>query len=296
MEQDDYGLTVHPHGVVLRSDRRPRSITEHGEIVTLDVMPTGGRRGSIRAFTRASQRKLAMKAANVSAHFVSLLTLTYHGLPEEGEPERERNVRIARRGKEDLNRFLTSMRRALGRYFWVMEFQRRGVVHFHLLCEREVGADRVSLAWCRATGELGDVAAMRHSARVDQVRDQRAARSYLGRYLGKVDQKNLPPGIEQAGRWWGSSRSLRPVVLDSVLTCEAGSAATHAAGVRSVRVLRRWLSRQLGWKFRGGSFVSWGDRLVPRLLRAVSEVRAFYGKSEPWSLVEPVAPSEEVSR
>jgi hypothetical protein len=226
-----------------------------------------------------------MKAANAPGPLLSLLTLTYHGLMEEGETEGARNLRIARAAKRDLNRFLSCLRRELGRYVWVMEFQRRGVVHFHLLAEREVSADRVALAWCRATGQLGDTAAMRHSAKVDEVRDQMAARKYVGRYLGKVDQKNLPPGVEQAGRWWGTSRGMRAVVLDSVLTCEAGTAATHVAGVRTVRVLRRWLSRELGWKFRGGWFVSWGDRLVPRLLHAVSELRAFYGPTPSWNEV-----------
>ena len=50
-----------------------------------------------------------------------------------------------------------------------------------------------------------------------------------------------------------------------------------------MRILRRWLSRRLGWKFRGGSFVSWGDRLVPRLLTAIRELRAFFGPAVPWS-------------
>lgn len=282
MQTQDYGLTVHPHGVSFRSDRRVRVVTEHGEIVAVTLPGLGGRRGSIRSFSRASQRNLAMKAANVPAVFMSLVTLTYHGVALADEPEDVRNLRIARRAKRDLNRFLSSTRRVLGRYLWVMEFQRRGVVHFHALCERQVSRELVSLAWCRATEEIGDLAAMRYSVRVDPVRDQMAARSYVGRYLGKVDQKNLPPGIERAGRWWGSSRGLHLEVLESVLTCEAGSVATHPEGVRTVRVLRRWLSRQLGWKFRGGRFVSWGDRLVPRLGKAVRELRAFYGTPEPW--------------
>jgi hypothetical protein len=288
MEPGDYGLTIHPHGVVLHSDRRPRSVTVHGEIVAAQLPGGGGRRKQIRGFSKASKRKLAMKAANAPARFATLLTLTYHGLGVEGETEEARNLRIARRAKRDLNRFLSTMRRDLGRYLWVMEFQQRGVVHFHLLCEHEVDAGRASLAWCRATGELADLAAMRHAVRVDNVREQMAARSYVGRYLNKVDQKELPRGVAAAGRWWGSSRGMRPEILDSVLTCEADSAATHAAGVRTVRVLRRWLSRELGWKFRGGFFVTWGDRLVPRLLQAVRELRAFYGPSLPWAEVADV--------
>jgi hypothetical protein len=295
MEARDYGLTIHPHGVALHSDRRPRSVTVHGEIVAAQLPGGGGRRKQIRGFSKASRRKLAMKAANAPAPFASLLTLTYHGLQVEGETEEARNLRIARRAKRDLNRFLSATRPELGRYLWVMEFQGRGVVHFHLLCEHEVDAVRASLAWCRATGELVDLAALRHAVRVDKVREQMAARSYVGRYLNKIDQKQLPPGVAAAGRWWGSSRGMRPVVLDSVLTCEADSAATHGAGVRTVRVLRRWLSRELGWKFRGGWFVSWGDKLVPRLLEAVRELRAFYGPSLPWAEVAEAIEHAEVA-
>jgi len=80
MEAGDYGLTIHPHGVVLHSDRRPRSVTCHGEIVATQLPGGGGRRQKIRGFSKASKRKLAMKAANAPARFVSLLTLTYHGL------------------------------------------------------------------------------------------------------------------------------------------------------------------------------------------------------------------------
>ena len=111
MEQADYGLTIHPHGVVLNSDRRPRAVTDDGEVVAVALAKGSGRRGSIGSFSRASQRKLAMKAANVPATFASLLTLTYHGLTRDGEAEDVRNLRVIRWAKRDLNRFLSSMRR-----------------------------------------------------------------------------------------------------------------------------------------------------------------------------------------
>jgi hypothetical protein len=228
-----------------------------------------------------------MVAANVGCEFRSHLTLTYHGVTVEGEGEHGRNLRIARRAKRDLNRFLSVMRPSLGRYLWVMEFQKRGVVHFHALCEHQVEQARVALAWCRATGELGDIQASRHAVLVDAVRDQMAARNYVGRYLGKVDQKALPPGVVMAGRWWGRSRGLALVVLDEVLSCSADCDVPVPAGVRTVRTLRRWLTRQLGWKFRGGSFVSWGDRLTGRLLVAARELREFYGPALPWDQTTP---------
>lgn len=282
MDTGDYGLRVLPHGVVWRSDRRVRVWDGDGVLRVISPTRSGGRRDSVRGFSRASQRNLAMVAANVGGSFRSHVTLTYHGLAVEGEDERSRNLRIARRAKRDLNRFLSATRRLLGRYLWVMEFQRRGVVHFHALCEHEIEQERVSLAWCRATEELGDAHAAKHAALVEAIRDERAARNYVGRYLGKVEQKELPAGVAAAGRWWGRSRGLEIVVLEEVLTCEAGCDVPVAAGVRTLRSVRRWLSGELGWKFRGGAFVSWGDRLTGRLVEVVRELRRFYGESRPW--------------
>lgn len=279
----DYGLTVHPHGVVWHSDRRMRVWSKDGVLEAFRPKVVGRRRQRVQSFSKTSQRRLAMVAANVGGQFRSHLTLTYHGLTVAGEDEAARNLRIAVRAKRDLNRFLTSMRRMLGLYLWVMEFQRRGVVHFHALCEHLVEQERVAMAWCRSTGELGDIHAAQHAARVDAIRDERAARCYVGRYLGKVDQKSLPAGIVSAGRWWGRSRRLKLVVLEQVLTCEADSVVPIEAGVRTVRAARRWLRRELGWKFRGGAFVSWGDRLTGRLRAVVAQLRGYFGEARRWS-------------
>lgn len=282
MVAQDYGLTVYAHGVVLHSDRRVRVWDEDGVLRVLTFVRTGGRRDRVSGFSRASRRNLAMVAANASGRFRSHLTLTYRALAVSGEDEGERNLRIVRRAKRDLNRFLSATRREIGRYVWVMEFQRRGVVHFHALCEHEIAQERVALAWCRSTGELGDVHAEQHAALVESIRDERAARNYVGRYLGKVDQKSLPPGVAAAGRWWGRSKGLEFVELERVLGCEAGGGVPVSAGVCTLRGVRRWLRGELGWKFAGGAFVSWGDRLVPRLLAVVRQLRARYGEAKPW--------------
>lgn len=278
----DYGLTILPHGVVWHSDRRVRVWDEDGIQRAVTRSSAGGLRDRVRGFTAASRRNLGMIAANVGGTFRAHLTLTYRALADDGEDEGALNLRIARRAKRDLNRFLTATRHEIGRYLWVMEFQTRGVLHFHALCEHELTHERATVAWCRATGELGDVHVERHAVRVDAVRDEQAARNYVGRYLGKLKQKSLPPGVCAAGRWWGRSRGLALVVLDSVLTCESDCDVPVSAGVRTMRGVRRWLRRQLGWKFAGGSFVSWGDRLIPRLLSVVQVLRGFHGEARPW--------------
>jgi hypothetical protein len=83
-------------------------------------------------------RNLAFVAANAGVEFRSHLTLTYHAVNESWEDDQGRNRRIVNRSKRDLNRFLKAMRPQLGAYLWVQECQERGVIHYHLLAERDV--------------------------------------------------------------------------------------------------------------------------------------------------------------
>jgi hypothetical protein len=271
----DYGLQVLSHGINYHSDRRVRV---YGTGVPIEVPPYRGRpkeRGRVRAFSKASQRRLEFIAANAGTLFKTLLTLTYHA-PGESWADRERNWRVARRSKADLNRFLSCLRRELGAYVWVQEFQSRGVVHYHVLCGDEISDERVKVAWCRATDALGDGAALRHAAQAEPIRGEREARHYVGRYLGKQRQKLLPPGVERAGRWWGRSRSMELVLLDQAVTSPQGSEVLDPVAVRVVRGMRSYLSKRLGWKFRGGSFVNWGGALCDEAQRVMGGLRAFY--------------------
>lgn len=271
----DYGIQVFTHGIVYHSDRRFRVRGTREPIDDLKQHGKGRERGEIRAFSDPSRRRLEFIAANASAMFRSLLTLTYHALGESwADPDR--NLRVARRSKRDLNRFLTCLRREIGAYVWVQEFQERGVVHYHVLCANEVADERVQLAWCRATGELGDGHALRHAAQAEPIRGERQARHYLGRYLGKQRQKLLPAGVDRAGRWWGRSRSMGLELLDEVATAGWKSSDLDPVGVRVVRGVRAYVSKRLGWKFRGGRFVNWGGALCEDVRRVMGGLRGFY--------------------
>ncbi len=246
----------------------------------------------IGALSVASRRRLEFIAANVGVAFGSIVTLTYHGRSEEGESEADRNWRIAKRSKRDLNRLLTCVRREVGHYLWVMEFQERGVVHFHVLCEREISESRLGLAWCRATGALEDPAAMRHAVKVEVVRGERGARSYLGRYLGKGRQKALPAGVAAAGRWWGRSKDHPMAPKLEVITREREGRERHEVPVRVLRSVRRWLRGELGFRVSGGAFTDWGGRLSARLLEVARKLGEFYALTVPetvegaWRFVE----------
>jgi hypothetical protein len=320
-----YGVQVYRCGVVLRSDRRWRRPwfdgEEHvvpGEMFVRQASGSGGhappgrlpkrihgrrarRRGAIRAFSTESARRLAFVTANAAVEFRSILTLTYHAEEGEWKNDAERNRAVVQRSKTDLHRFLKAMRDELGAYLWVQEFQARGVLHYHVLCEREVEEPRVQVVWCRAIGALEDAAALKHGAKAEIIRTEGGARSYLGKYLGKGRQKLLPVGVEGAGRWWGNSRSLRLDLLDEVVGCEANGEVWARAEARVVRGVRKYLQHVLPARmvkrvklrrqgrrqrnrmvrhrerFNGGWFVNWGGELPAALVRVIGQLRDAYG-------------------
>lgn len=278
---EGYGVRVLRNGIDFRSDRRPRVRSKlFGRILEDQPPRSNGPRGEIKAFSRASQRRLAFVFANTGTSLRSLVTLTYHAVAESWEVVGDRNRRIVARSKRDLNRFLTAMRRQLGAYLWVQEFQKRGVIHYHLVCECELFEPEVKLVWCRSIDESDDAAARKYAAKVDVIRSEGGVRNYLGQYVGKIRQKRLPEGVNGAGRWWGASRSVQLVVLDELVACEMKARKPKEPETRAVRCLRKFISRLVGFDFKGGVLIDWKGETCARAARALAELVKFYGRTE----------------
>jgi hypothetical protein len=272
----NYGLQVYQAGVVLHRDGRKFGWGPEGFGPRKGSMLLRGDRQPIAAWSECSQRRLEFIAANCAAEFKSFVTLTYHAEVESWEDVEGRNRRIVRRSKRDLNRFRSCLRREMGEHLWVQEFQARGVIHYHLLCEGELSRERCSAVWLRATGEWRDEAATRHAVKVEPVRGERGVRSYLGRYLGKGRQKLLPGELDGAGRWWGRSRGLRLQQVREIVTHfpEGGNMRQEAVCVR--RSFCRWLSGELRFRVRSGVFIDWKGQRSKRAVRVVDELVRFY--------------------
>jgi hypothetical protein len=278
---DGYGMRVFRNGIDFRSDRRKRLRPKAFRHIIDEVRRRApGYRGEIKAFSRASQRRLAFVFANVGTRFRSLVTLTYHAVAESWEDNGKRNRRIVSRSKRDLNRFLTAMRPQLGAYLWVQEFQARGVVHYHLIAECELSEPEVRLVWCRAIDALDDAAARTYAAKVDGIQNEAQVRKYLGHYVGKLRQKLLPVGVSGAGRWWGASRSIQLVVLGELVSCPLKGRSAKEPETRTVRCLRKFISRIVGFDFKGGVLIDWRGETCQRVARAMSELVRLYGESD----------------
>ena len=274
-----YGLRLFRNGVELRGDGRRRfrrgRACEWG--VEYAKIPHGAR-GRIGGWSEASARRLAFVTANVDSAFKSLLTLTYRARADAWESNAERNRRVIRRSQADRHRFLRCLAVELGAYLWVREFQDREVVHYHVIAEHAVSQERATEAWCRASGQLNDEAVLRHGVRVDAIRSQGGALAYVARYLGKERQKQLPPGVEGAGRWWGRSRSLRLAELGQVVWFDRSVGIQKPTELRIVRILRRYVSKCTGRAYRAGKFLDYSGKIPASLVVMLATLRAYYGE------------------
>lgn len=122
-----------------------------------------------------------------------------------------------------------------------MEFQGRGVIHYHVFIERQCLAERgwldsshmvsstrqrrlttiirgpldtrLYLAWVAAVGDRSpEFLAFQRGGIVELLRTPDAAARYIAKEAGKRAQKRLPEGVKACGRWWYLSPAGKPVV------------------------------------------------------------------------------------
>ena len=230
--------------------------------------PGGGLRGEITHWSRASIRRFMLMVKNSSCEWVGLITLTY---PREYTAD-------GKAVKKQLNSFLQYLRRLNCSYCWVLEFQKRGAPHFHILVSGFVPKDEVATRWFNIVGS-GDVKHLCAGTRVEGVNgDKNRLLRYLFSYLKKADQKKVPDEYKDVGRWWGSTRSILREVGKIVLRCKEFEAR------KVLRIVRKYYERKIKswgftWKWaRQRGFIGWEcsavwDRLLSEQNQIFKEVR-----------------------
>ncbi len=219
--------------------------------------PGGGLRGEITCWSRASVRRFMLMTKNAACEWKVLITLTY---PSEYTGD-------GKVIKTHLNSFLQYLRRRKALYCWVLEFQRRGAPHFHILVSDYVPKDEIAERWFSIV-DSGDKKHLRAGTRVEGVgKDATKLLRYLFSYLKKADQKRVPEDYEGVGRFWGSTRGLLQEVGKIVARC-------HEFEARKVlRIVRKYYERKIkGWGFtwkwaKQRGFIGWEcsaiwDRLI----------------------------------
>lgn len=160
-------------------------------------------RGAISGFSDKSRRKLRFLAGNTSVALISQTCLTYHNSRPDGYTV-----------KKHLNAWLTVVKKHHPSFkcLWVLEFQTRGVPHFHVWhnLPHDLDGLRPFLAksWNRIAEPESCEHMVWHNRRKNHIAWDMYSPSYLCKYLDKECQKAVPVGFSGVGRFWGNSRGL----------------------------------------------------------------------------------------
>ena len=207
----------------------------------------GGTRASIYEFSDKSQANLDHVCCNSGHRIRSQFLLTYH----------DQNPTDGKQVKKHLDAFLKAYRRIYPGegYLWVIEFQLRGVPHFHLFFTVPPDRrqqERLAKSWVRIT--KGSDKQLRFHLKPKNWIEWKmdSSRYLLKEYCVKVAQKDVPPQYQDVGRFWGCSRNMQP--LGKVHTPEEVAQAAQPSvmpwtpeGVAHYvgKILRRWQEHQM---------------------------------------------------
>lgn len=196
------------------------------------------RRGEVQMFSARSASRLTRTARNASPALVSQFCLTYHQANPDGAT-----------AKKHLDTWLKAVRRAVpgAGYLWILEFQTRGVPHFHVWLTvpfSEVTWKRLGAAWNRIAEPTSPEHLWWHTEERPGPRgkpqrsmlawDMKGA-GYLRKYMSKEAQKCVPGGFGWVGRFWGCSRDLVP----EPITIEAADLTAPIEDV--TRTMSKWV-------------------------------------------------------
>jgi len=178
------------YGTVIKVRRRQISMAAYYKWIQSTNQPTV--RGNVGAWSPGMSARLGAYLDNFRQDFTAFATLTYpDDYPTDG--------RIVKR---HWHAFVERMRR-IGWFgenslVWFLEFQHRGAPHLHCFLTGYLSHEWVAQAWAEITGgnkeACSQVKALEHADR---------AGCYAKKYAIKNEQKQIPDGFINTGRWWG---------------------------------------------------------------------------------------------
>lgn len=187
-----------------------------------------GKRSSIEIFSAASRRRLLEVCRNCGYHIKSQIALTYHhGMPDTGKEV-----------KKQLNTFLTNLRQKYPdvHYIWILEFQKRGVPHFHLFTdisyENKHFHNWCAVTWNRILDESPEHLLFQAHPNNFMAWTMENGNYLAKEYLSKMDQKIVPEQYLEVGRFWGNSRNMIPLWQ----TISSGIDISNYAYKKAVRI------------------------------------------------------------
>lgn len=162
-----------------------------------------GTRGAITCFSPGSGRRMRRYLRECVSEYSHMLTLTYPAeYPTDGAEVKEQLRRFMQEMRREHNRLGVQPPRPLSA-FWFLEFQNRGAPHFHIFTTWAPAKQWVSATWYRIVNSE-DPKHLLAGTRTEKLRAGRSGTiSYASKYAAKLEQKRVPIGFENIGRWWG---------------------------------------------------------------------------------------------
>lgn len=202
------------------------------------------RRGVITRLSMASAKRARLVFRGLSDRIYTEIGLTY--------PLECRGKFDGKDVKRHLHVFISWLQEEFPDlvFCWALEFQKNGNPHFHLCVNRtDLNLQEVSLKWARIVGSGIDkhVGAGTHVAAVDR---SLGLATYMASYLNKYNQKCVPDGFLNVGRFWGYSRNSVP---KEVLMIEYSDPQVALRDLRGVRKARESFAKRAGLKMKGKS-------------------------------------------
>jgi hypothetical protein len=155
-------------------------------------------------FSPRAARRLRHTVRNCDDLLKVFITLTYpKAFPCDGKET-----------KKHLNAFLQFLQRRGIKCIWVLEFQRRGAPHIHIIASDCIPKAELAERWYSIVGS-GDERHLRAGTQIDFIKTKEQIYGYLSNYVKKLEQKRPPEGFENVGRFWGASRCIVACVVIS---------------------------------------------------------------------------------
>jgi hypothetical protein len=232
------------------------------------------KRGKIQHFSYDSRRRAMLAIRNICPQMKVEAGLTY---PKEYISDGE----TVKKHFEALREWF---RRRRVEMVWVLEFQKRGAPHYHLLLSMPIPKKELAAAWYKIVGSH-DPKHLKHGVHVSWIRSTEKMANYMSKYLTKDEQKHVPDAYINVGRFWGYSRKL----LKTSLYVFRGYGQHPFRKLQArLRIARRWYAakmRQVAekkkeqgkkyfkWKWKGKGFVAWDYDKFLNSFRGIYEWR-----------------------
>jgi hypothetical protein len=159
-------------------------------------------RGDIKRFSASAGSRMRSYLRECMAEYGFMVTLTYPGFfTSNGQESKEHLRRMLQEIKREAQRCGADMSKFS--LFWFLEFQGRGAPHYHIFSTWNPNKNWLSSRWYEIVNSE-DERHLRAGTNIEVLRAGRAGTiSYAAKYANKAEQKDVPEGYENVGRFWG---------------------------------------------------------------------------------------------